>query len=102
MTIKKVLKEMKKYPDFYQKVWRTAMQIPCGRTRSYKWIACKIGKPKAARAVAMALKKNPFAPYVPCHRVIRSDGSIGGYSAPGGIRKKIELLNKERKKSVGL
>lgn len=101
MTAKKIKREMKKYPAFYRKVWLAAMKIPYGQTRSYKWLACKIGKPKAARAVAMALKRNPFAPYVPCHRVIRTDGSIGGYSAPGAVRKKISLLNKEKRKLMG-
>lgn len=93
--IEKIKLEMKKYPLFYQKVWLKCMEIPKGETRSYKWIAKEIGHPKAYRAVALALKKNPFAPYVPCHRVIKSDGSIGGYSAKGGIKRKIQLLKKE-------
>jgi len=91
----KIKIEMKKYPLFYQKVWLKCMEIPNGEVRTYKWIARKIGHPNASRAVALALKKNPFAPYVPCHRVIRSDGRIGGYSAKGGIKRKIELLKKE-------
>ncbi|MEF3280808.1 MAG: MGMT family protein [Elusimicrobiota bacterium] len=95
MNKTKFLKEIKKYPLFFQKVWFCCMSIPCGKTRSYKWIAEKIGHPKAYRAVALALKRNPFAPYVPCHRVIRSDGKIGGYSAKGGIKKKKELIEKE-------
>jgi len=95
MDRKHILKEMKKYPIFYQKVWKCCMKIPYGQTRSYKWIAQKIGMPNSYRAVALALKRNPFAPYVPCHRVIKSDGSIGGYSAKGGIKKKIDLLKKE-------
>lgn len=95
VDFKKIFNEMKKFPVFYQKVWKACMKIPPGEVRSYKWLAQRIGMPKAYRAVALALKKNPFAPYVPCHRVIRSDGSIGGYSAPGGIRKKKMLLKKE-------
>jgi len=95
MDRKQILKEMKKYPIFYQKVWKCCMKIPYGRTRSYKWIAQKIGSPDSYRAVALALKRNPFAPYVPCHRVIKNDGSIGGYSAKGGIKKKIKLLREE-------
>lgn len=94
-----IKKEIKKYPLFYQKVWLKCMEIPLGETRSYKWIAKEIGRPKAFRAVALALKKNPFAPYVPCHRVIRSDGSIGGYSGPGGVKKKKEMLRKEKELS---
>jgi len=98
--IKKIKYEIKKYPVFYQKVWLKCMEIPKGEVRSYKWIAKEIGNPKAYRAVALALKKNPFAPYVPCHRVIRSDGKIGGYSAKGGVRKKIQLLKKEGYRSL--
>ncbi|MEW5950932.1 MAG: MGMT family protein [Elusimicrobia bacterium] len=99
MTLKKLKKEIKKYPAFYAKVWMAALKIPYGETRSYKWLAEKIGRPNSARAVALALKKNPFAPFVPCHRVIRSDGSLGGYSGPGGIKAKIRLLKKEKIKS---
>lgn len=95
MNRTKILREIKKYPLFYQKVWRYVMKIPKGEVRSYKWVAEKIGNPKAFRAVAVALKKNPFAPYIPCHRVIKSDGKIGGYSAKGGVRKKIKLLKLE-------
>ena len=85
---------MKKYTLFSQKVWLACLEIPRGETRTCKQIAIKIGKPKAARAVALALKQNPFAPFVPCHRVIHSDGTIGGYS--GGIKEKIRLLKKEK------
>ncbi len=66
--------------------------IPAGRVRTYGWVARKIGHPNAARAVGNALKKNPLAPMVPCHRVISSNG-IGGYS--GGLEKKRRLLEKE-------
>lgn len=69
------------------------MKIPAGQTRSYAWVAKKIGHPKAARAVGQAVKKNPFPIVVPCHRVIASDGSIGGFSL--GIKKKKELLARE-------
>jgi O-6-methylguanine DNA methyltransferase len=95
---KAIFLKMKRYPLFYQKVWKAAMEIKKGEVKSYKWIARKIGKPKSARAVALALKRNPFAPIVPCHRVIKSNGEIGGYSAKGGVKKKIELLKKESKK----
>src|SRR5882672_6844023 len=86
---------MKAYPAFFQKVWQTCATIPAGETRTYGWIAQRIGRPQAARAVGLALKKNPFAPIIPCHRVVRSDGKLGGYSAPGGIRAKKILLQKE-------
>jgi O-6-methylguanine DNA methyltransferase len=98
MTEKDVLRKMKSYPLFYQKVWKCVMRIPSGEVRSYKWVAQKIGSPKAFRAVGLALKKNPFAPLVPCHRVIRSDGKLGGYSASGGTAEKKLLLRRERQK----
>lgn len=94
---KNIIKQMKNYPLFYQKVWIECAKIPYGQTRTYKWLAQKIGSPRAARAVGQALKKNPFAPIIPCHRVIKADGTIGGYSAKGGILKKKELLRKEKR-----
>ncbi|OGR67363.1 MAG: hypothetical protein A2081_01630 [Elusimicrobia bacterium GWC2_61_19] len=87
---------MKGYTLFQQAVWKACMRIPEGETRSYKWVAEQIGKPGAVRAVGSALGKNPFAPVVPCHRVIKSDGSLGGFSAPGGPKAKLNLLKKER------
>ncbi len=75
-------------------VYEAVRRIPEGETRSYAWVAAEIGRPKAARAVGNALNKNPFAPEVPCHRVVKSDGAIGGWR--GGIAGKRELLNKER------
>ncbi|MBI4051166.1 MAG: MGMT family protein [Elusimicrobia bacterium] len=89
---------MKQYPAFYQRVWRVCAQIPKGETRSYGWIAQKLGNPHAARAVGQALARNPFAPTIPCHRVLRSDGSLGGYSGPGGLLRKKKLIQKEIKK----
>lgn len=70
--------------------------IPYGETRSYKWVAEKLGNPRAVRAVGQALKKNPLPGIIPCHRVIRSDGSLGGFSQ--GLKKKRELLRGEGKK----
>ena len=96
MTKEQVLFKMKTFTPFQQAVWRACMGIPAGQTRSYKWIAEKIGKPGAVRAVGSALGKNPFAPVVPCHRVIKSDGTMGGFSAPGGVTAKIKLLKKEK------
>lgn len=81
--------------EFEKKVYKAIMKIPVGETRSYAWVADQIGSPAAVRAVGNALNKNPFAPIVPCHRVIKSDGSLGGYAL--GLEKKIELLEKERK-----
>ena len=71
------------------------MRIPKGKVKSYKEVAIGINMPKSARAVANACAMNPYAPKVPCHRVIRSDGSMGGFSAPGGTKAKIKLLKKE-------
>tara|TARA_A100000164_G_scaffold376354_1_gene413219 strand:- start:1838 stop:2107 length:270 start_codon:yes stop_codon:yes gene_type:complete len=80
---------------FQIKVWKYLMKIPRGKVKTYKEVAIGINKPKAARAVANACGKNPYAPKVPCHRVIGSDGSLGGFSAPGGIKAKKKLLKKE-------
>ena len=80
---------------FQLKVWKYLMKIPKGKVKTYLDVAKAIGKPRAFRAVANAIGKNPYPPKIPCHRVIRSDGSLGGYSGKGGIKKKIELLNQE-------
>ena len=71
------------------------MKIPKGKVKTYKEVAIGIKMPKSARAVANACGKNPYPPRVPCHRVIRSDGSLGGFSAPGGIKIKKKLLKNE-------
>ncbi len=78
---------------FQQAVYRAICGIPKGETRTYHWVAAKIGKPSAARAVGQALHVNPFAPGVPCHRVIRTDGSLGGYAK--GLAAKRRLLQQE-------
>ena len=83
---------------FQLKVWNYLKSIPKGTVKSYKQVAIAIKRPKSARAVANACAKNPYAPKIPCHRVIRSDGALGGYSARGGIRKKLELLRSEKVK----
>jgi O-6-methylguanine DNA methyltransferase len=79
---------------FQQRVYRAISQIPKGETRSYRWVAEHVGSPTAARAVGNALNRNPFAPLVPCHRVVRSNGSLGGFA--GGPEKKRRLLEMER------
>ena len=66
-----------------------------GTVKTYKQVAIAINRPKSARAVANAVGKNPFAPKIPCHRVIRSDGSLGGYSGKGGVKTKKLLLKSE-------
>ena len=81
---------------FQIKVWNYLKKIPKGKVKTYKQVAKGIGMPKAARAVANACGKNPYAPKIPCHRVIRSDGGLGGYSGKGGIRQKLKLLRSEK------
>ena len=81
---------------FQKKVWNYLKTIRKGTVKSYKQVAIAINKPKSARAVANAVGKNPFAPKIPCHRVIRSDGSLGGYSGKGGIQQKRQLLKLEK------
>ena len=80
---------------FQLRVWDYLKKIPRGSVKTYSQVAKGIGKPLAVRAVANAIGKNPYAPKTPCHRVIRSDGSLGGYSAKGGIKTKKLLLKRE-------
>jgi O-6-methylguanine DNA methyltransferase len=79
--------------DFQRQVYLAVSRIPRGQTRSYQWVARKIGRPSAARAVGNALNRNPCAPAVPCHRVVRTDGTLGGFA--GGPAKKRRLLLQE-------
>ena len=81
---------------FQLKVWKYLKTIPKGRVKTYKEVAIAIKIPKSARAVANACGKNPYAPKIPCHRVIRSDGELGGYSGKGGIKTKLRLLRSEK------
>ena len=80
---------------FQLKVWSYLKKIPPGSVKTYSQVAKAIRKPRAVRAVANAIGKNPYAPKIPCHRVIRSDGSLGGYSGKGGLKTKRLLLKKE-------
>ena len=80
---------------FQKKVWGYLKTIRKGTVKTYKQVAIAINRPKSARAVANAVGKNPFAPKIPCHRVIRSDGSLGGYSGKGGVKTKKLLLKRE-------
>jgi O-6-methylguanine DNA methyltransferase len=77
--------------EFEQAVWLKALEIPRGEVRPYGWIAAEIGRPKAVRAVGTALGHNPFPLIVPCHRVVRSDGTIGQYSLGGPGNKRAIL-----------
>ena len=86
---------MSKGTAFQKKVWNEIDKIPRGEVVTYSQIAENIGHPKAARAVANACGANPNPITTPCHRVICSNGDIGGYSGSGGVKQKIELLRKE-------
>ena len=86
---------MLKGTDFQIKVWKYLLKIPRGKVKTYKQVAKAINRPRSSRAVANACGKNPYAPKVPCHRVIKSDGTLGGYSATGGIKLKKKLLKNE-------
>ncbi len=78
---------------FQKRVLLLEKEIPCGRVTTYGRLAKKLGTPRAARAVGTALSRNPFPIVIPCHRTIRSDGSLGGFS--GGLRLKRQLLELE-------
>ena len=80
---------------FQIQVWEEIKKIPKGSVKTYKEIACIIGKPNSSRAVANACGKNPLIVLIPCHRVIRSDGTLGGFSGVGGIKTKKKLLKSE-------
>jgi len=82
--------------NFQLKVWNYLKKIPKGKVKTYTDVAKAIGKPLAVRAVANAIGKNPYPPKIPCHRVIRSDGNLGGYSGKGGIQQKRRLLESEK------
>ena len=91
---------MKKYKfnvgtKFQKMVWNSIANIPEGKVLTYQELAMKIGHPKSFRAVASACGKNPYIPDIPCHRVVRKDGKLAGYSAEGGIKRKKYMLEKE-------
>lgn len=80
--------------DFQKQVWKKLASIPYGETRSYAWLARSVKRPKAHRAVGNANGKNPLSILIPCHRVVQSNGSLGGYS--GGLHIKKYLLELEK------
>jgi len=79
---------------FQEKVWQLMKKIPKGKVTTYRIIAHKM-RTNAYRAVGTGVKNNPYAPKIPCHRVVKSDGGIGFYSGKGGVRTKIRLLRRE-------
>ncbi len=87
MNVKKV--------SFTEKVYAVVKKIPKGKVATYGQIARLAGSPRAARAVGMCMKHNPYAPVVPCHRVVAQNGALTGYSGKGGIQGKQKLLQAE-------
>lgn len=85
-------------PPLHARVYEVARAIPPGRTLTYGEVASRLGDRTLAREVGRALGLNPFAPIVPCHRILAADGRTGGFSAPGGVETKLRLLNLERAK----
>lgn len=83
-------------PPFYQRVYEVTRAIPPGEVLTYGEVARRIGEPGAARAVGQALGRNPFAPVIPCHRVLAAGGRSGGFSAEGGAATKLRMLQIEK------
>jgi methylated-DNA-[protein]-cysteine S-methyltransferase len=87
--------DMAGVPEFQQRVYALARAIPPGRVVTYGELARQLGEPGASRAVGQALGHNPFAPVVPCHRILAAGGRSGGFSADGGARTKLRMLEIE-------
>ncbi|WP_199433837.1 methylated-DNA--[protein]-cysteine S-methyltransferase [Qaidamihabitans albus] len=87
--------DMSGVPPFHRRVYELARTVPPGATLTYGEIAQRLGEPGAARAVGQALGNNPFAPIVPCHRVLAAGGRTGGFSATGGTATKLRMLDIE-------
>jgi methylated-DNA-[protein]-cysteine S-methyltransferase len=88
--------DMEGVPEFNRRVYEIARAIAPGETLTYGEVAAKLGEPGAARAVGQALGHNPFAPIVPCHRVLAAGKRSGGFSAGGGVATKLKMLEIER------
>jgi methylated-DNA-[protein]-cysteine S-methyltransferase len=93
--------DMTGIPPFHQRVYALARQIPPGETLTYGELARQLGEPGAARAVGQALGANPFAPVVPCHRILAAHSGGGGFSAPGGVATKLRMLQIEKARFGG-
>jgi O-6-methylguanine DNA methyltransferase len=81
--------------EFQQLVWQSLLTIPYATVKTYQDIALAIGRPQSIRAVANAIGANPICVFIPCHRVIRSDGTLGGYSSGRGVDLKRQLIRSE-------
>lgn len=88
-------------PPFHQRVYEVARAIPPGEVLTYGEVAQRLGEPGASRAVGQALGSNPFAPVVPCHRVLAAGGRSGGFSAEGGTLTKLKMLEIEKARLGG-
>ncbi|HWI78108.1 MAG TPA: methylated-DNA--[protein]-cysteine S-methyltransferase [Ramlibacter sp.] len=88
--------DMEGVPPFHRRVYEITRAIPPGRTLTYGEVARRLGDPGAARAVGQALGHNPFAPVVPCHRVLAARSGAGGFSAEGGVETKLRMLQIEK------
>jgi methylated-DNA-[protein]-cysteine S-methyltransferase len=85
------------FTDFQLRVLEETLRIPFGRVRAYSWIAKRVGSPGAARAVGSVLRKNPYPLFIPCHRVVKSDGTLGRYSGGKGVKRKLIEFEKRLK-----
>lgn len=83
--------------DFQLKVLEETLKIPFGQVRTYSWLAKRVGSPGAARAVGSVLRKNPYPLFIPCHRVVKSDGTLGRYSGGRGVKRKLIEFEKRMK-----
>ena len=92
VDLSRVELDMRDVPEFHRRVYEVALQIPRGQTMTYGEIANRLDEPGAARAVGQALGANPFAPVVPCHRVLAAGAKLGGFSAQGGLGTKLRIL----------
>ena len=101
VDLSSVVLDMDGVPPFHQRVYVLARRLVPGETVTYGELARRLSDPGAARAVGQALGANPFAPVVPCHRVLAADGRAGGFSANGGISTKLQLLLIERARFNG-
>ena len=89
--------DLSELSPFKKRVYEKISEIPWGETRTYLWVADELGNPRAVRAVAQALARNPLPLFIPCHRVVGKDGSLKGFSAPGGVKLKKYLLQMEKR-----
>ena len=93
-------KKIRGFTEFEKKVYRCVINIPLGSLRTYRWVAKRIGRPRAYRAVGNALNKNPYPLVIPCHRVIKGGGKIGKYSMGVNLKKRLISLEKNIKDMV--